>query len=499
VIGSIRFTLTLWYIGILAAILCGFGGFVYTRLEQSFDRRIDERVISQADGISGTIFAFWRAEWLEKHKITFSSSSSQRRLAMMPKTLEREIAKKRFKPLVDRWASETKVLETSVDSFRIVGTRGETILAHPNFEKLGYPPDFEKTLKEAKEGSTLYQNLEFPQERVRLVTRPVIENNQVLYLVQVATSLKSRDESLKELQFWLLLLVPGILTGTSLIGWFLATLALRPVGQMTKQAAIIEAGRLHERVKVPRTRDELERLAETFNGMLSRLENSFKRMRQFSAAASHELRTPLTVMKGELEVALKRPREAAEYQRVLETQLEVVKEMTAIVEQLLMLAHYQEQDAAVETTRVDLGELARTAAAFWQKVADTKNIGIEILEWTPVTVPGERRLLERLVSNLLDNALKHTPDGGQVKVQIMKENSAALLKVKDTGRGIAPEDLPKIFDKFFSRGDRPVAPTGGIGLGLGLCRWIAEAHQGTIEVESVVGQGTVFTVRLPVS
>ena len=234
--------------------------------------------------------------------------------------------------------------------------------------------------------------------------------------------------------------------------------------------------------------------------MLARLESAFKRLRQFSAAASHELRTPLTIIKGELEVALRKPRDPEEYRRVLATQLEAINEIISIVEQLLALAHSEEGERAVEWQKLNLGDLVRQVCHRWQKIIDDKKVHLKILQEKEVEVRGEKRLLERLVANLLDNAVKHTPGGGEVAFEIAEQNHSACLVVKDTGPGISREELPKIFDKFFSRAVLPGAQesaSGGVGLGLGLCRWIVEAHQGQIEVTSVEGQGAKFTVKLP--
>ncbi len=496
--GSIRVTLTLWYIGILAAILCVFSYVLYSNIASNFSTSIDERLVSQADGIAETVSTFWLAEWQAKHKSTLALQ--EKRLALLPRTLQREISKGRFKVFIERWAEETKILEIAGRPFRILQLNGEVIISHPSFDKLTRSLVIRSPYEQAKLGATFYQIFMKGSDRVRLVTRPVVEKGQVLYIVQVVTSLQEQDETLEGLRFWLYLLIPLTLIFASVIGWFLATLALRPVGKMTAQAERVSARQLHERLDVPRTRDELERLAKTFNEMLSRLERAFKRMRQFSAAASHELRTPLTILKGELEVALRKPRDLEEYRRVLATQLEAVNEIISIVEQLLALAHTEEGEGAVEWQKLNLGDLVRQVCQRWQKIIDDKKIHLEISQEKEVEVRGEKRLLERLVANLLDNAVKHTPGGGAVAFEIAERNHSACLVVKDTGPGISKEELPKIFDKFFSRAVSQGAEgsaSGGVGLGLGLCRWIVEAHQGQIEVSSIEGQGAKFTVRLP--
>ncbi len=482
-IRSIRFTLTLWYIGLLAVILCFFSGILYTKVQANIFRDVDELLTSQADGVDDTIFAFFQAE---------------RELAAKPshRTIQTEIKEGRFSSLVSRWAKNTEELE-NIRPIRVIDRAGEVLIASKSFSKMPVSVD-KRLIAKALKGRTYYQTFNLPDHRVRLVTWPVVEDNDPLYVVQVAVSLRQADKSLQELKAWLLWLIPLTLLVTSMIGWFLATLTLRPVGKIMEQAKKIGAKDLHERIKIPHTGDELERLALTFNEMLVRLERAFKRLRQFSAATSHELRTPLTIMKGELEVALRKPRDKAEYERVLSTQLVAVHEMAVIVEQLLTLAHSEEGDGTAHWRQIDLGELARQVRNFWSVIFEAKSISVEILEHEKASVKGEKTLLERLISNLMDNAIKHTPEKGRITVEIQNAASEVCFSLQDTGPGIAAGELPRVFEKFFSHSaSSPDAPYKGLGLGLGLCRWIAEAHGGRIEVQNSQTGGALVRIYFP--
>lgn len=494
-IRSIRVTLTLWYIGILAVILGVFSWVLYSRVESDLKQRVDERLVSQADGIADTISAFWQAEWQAKHESTLLGQ--EKRLVLLPRALQREINKGKFKSLIHRWATETEILDNPSRPFRIIQSNGEFLLTHPGFSRLTSSLVIKTALQESQKGQAIYETFNLPGYPIRIVTRPIIENKNLLYLVQTASSLQGQEDALDELRTRLFLFVPATLLVTSLVGWFLATMALRPVGKMIAKAQGIRANRLNERMEVPLTGDELQRLAETFNGMLSRLESAFKRLRQFSAAASHELRTPLTVMKGELEVAMRRPRDLQEYQRVLGTQLEVINEMVSIVEQLLALAHSEEGEEAIEWRPVELTDLVMETSGEWKALAEKKGVKLSFKTKENHCVRGERGLLKRLLSNLLDNAIKHTPAGGDVRVDLESHGEEACLVVSDTGSGIPAEELPKIFDKFFSRQPSSGEGQASMGIGLGLCRWIVEAHQGRIEVSSLPGEGTTFRIFLP--
>lgn len=491
---SIRFRLTLWYVGILAIILILFGIVLYANVRRNTAKDIDALLAAQAEGVTDTLFAFWLAE----RDLNYAETPPER-WSEMPgsgKSLQGEVDDGIFPEFVNRWADETDALET-LRPIRILDREGQLLRASPSFRKL-LLSFTETSLNSAIDGKVTYETFSAsePNQEYRIITWPVVEDGRLLYIVQVATSLRQTDASLRGMRLWLFLLIPLTLAGTSMAGWFLATKALRPVGHMTAQARRISAEHLNERIHVPDTGDELDELAVTFNSMLSRLEQAFKRLRQFSAAASHELRTPLTIMKGEVEVALRKPRDNEEYQRVLKTQLEVLNEMIGTVEQLLTLAHSVESEKAVEWKPVDLAALIRRVSEAWQPIARSKEILIHLPPSSePVWIRGEQRLLERLVANLLDNALKHTPPKGEVFLALTSSAGEILLKINDTGPGIPPEELPRIFDKFFTR--RPKSDgTRSTGLGLGLCRWIAELHQGRIEASSRPGEGAAFVVTL---
>jgi heavy metal sensor kinase len=329
------------------------------------------------------------------------------------------------------------------------------------------------------------------------LTYPVMKKGRVLYFIQAAILLHQADMSLERLRDWLLVLIPTTLALTSLIGWFLASLILKPIDKMIRQARTISESSLHERLDVPNTGDELTRLAVTFNQLLDRFEKGFKRLRQFSAAASHELRTPLTVIKGEMELALLKPRSEDEYRRVLQTQVNVVNDMVHVVEQLLAVAHAEDGDLAVNWESFDLRDLVRAASQTYTNQADAKAIMIAVHADVSVRIKGEKILLERLIANLLENALRHTPVGGRVTMELTLRASQAQLIVTDTGKGIAEEEMSKIFHKFFDK-KRASGSSASTGIGLGLCRWIAELHKGVIEAGNVSGAGARFTVTLPI-
>jgi heavy metal sensor kinase len=487
-IRSIRFSLTLWYAAILIVILSLFGGVLYANMRFNLARDVDRLLISEADGVGDAIASFGKAELKDKNP----GIASQDKIAEI---LLANAARGELPALVRRWAEVTNELDT-VRPIRIISKEGETLAFSPSLSNWVIPVNAQ-ALRHAGMGKTSYETYDVADgHRVRIVTYPMLEKGRVLYFIQVATSLLQTDASLERLKSWLLWLIPTTAILASLVGWFLASLALRPVGRMIREARQMSESRLHQRIAVPKTGDELQKLGQTFNEMLDRFERGFKRLRQFSAAASHELRTPLTVMKGEMELVLRKSRTEGEYERVLRNQLRVVDDMARVVEQLLAVAHAEDGELAVQWEALELEALIRSVAQSFGPIAQDKKISLQITAEKSVRIQGERRLLERLIANLLENAIRHTPSEGQVTLEAVRREGQSLLIVRDTGKGILAENMPKIFDKFFS----PQQSSEGIpstGIGLGLCRWIAEVHRGRIEVTSLPGHGAEFTVSFP--
>ena len=312
----------------------------------------------------------------------------------------------------------------------------------------------------------------------------------------VAAPLADVDRSVERLRLLLLVAGPIALVLAGGGGWLLARAALRPVGRMTEQAEAIGADRLHDRVSIPDATDELTRLARTLNGMLYRIEHGVVEQRRFVADASHELRTPLAVMRAELEVALRADDPAADASEVLDSTAEEVARMSKIVDDLLTLAHRDENSLELLLAPVDLGEIAAEVAGQLLPLAEEGGVQL-VVEAPSVPVVADQARVTQVVTNLVDNAVKYTGAGGSVRVRVWEEASGGGLAVTDTGPGIGPEDLPKVFDRFFRLDAARTRARGGSGLGLAICRELVEAHGGRIWAESVPGAGSTFTLTLP--
>jgi len=489
---SIRVTMTCWYLALVALVLSLFGWTLLLELRSHLLSGVDSTLRAQAEAIPSAITAFWEAE-----KLSQSMAPGNWQNAPGP-TLRDEIARGQLPEVISRWA-ERMTQHGQEEPVRLLAPSGEPLYVFSAFTTL-VPPEMEAPVSglPTLEERVAYQTLEGSQQRTRLITRPVRQDGRVSYLIQVASSLQGVDTTVRNFRGWMIGLVPLTLLLSSAVAWFLASVALRPVGRMIHQAQELSAEHLDQRIDVPKTGDELEQLALTFNDLLGRMERAFRRMRQFSSAASHELRTPLTIMRGEVDVALRKPRDIEEYQRVLRTLLATLTEMSFTVEQLLIFARSEPLGGAVDWRPVELGTLLRHVEETWHPLARAKGVTFEVAASDPVWVRGEGRLLERLVANLADNALKHTPRHGRVTIQVGQANGDSWLTVRDTGPGISSDMLPHLFENFFQRRD-PAESKQSVGLGLALCRWIAEVHHGRIEVASPPGQGATFTVWLPLT
>ncbi len=293
---------------------------------------------------------------------------------------------------------------------------------------------------------------------------------------------------------------PLILIASMIVGYVLAGRNIKPVDTIVDEIEAITDGRsLHRRVIEVRSTEELARLTTTLNAMLIRLERNFLSLRRFTADASHELKTPLTVLRAGVERAITHPSASPAVMEVLEETLIEVNRMTEIVDSLLTLARVDEGRAPLHLEPTDfrelLAEISETASILGEQAS--VNVSMETPN-KPLILPLDRARARQLLLNLLTNAVKYTPSGGHVSIKCVKNPESVVVEVADTGIGIAAGDLPHVFDRFWrAEAARALGRRPGAGLGLAICRWIAEAHGGSIAVQSRRGEGTTFTVTLP--
>ena len=461
----LRLRLTLWYGSALALILVVFSAVLYIVTARSLRDAIDQS--------------------LEETAVAAVRSLEERG----------------FLPLIDENELMSQFPELArIDKFfQIFSPSGTITIRSPNVKQHELPLSRE-ALDVAFTGKTIFESAKYPKEPpLRLISVPIMYRGNLLYIVQVGTSMESVEETLTRLLLVLLVTMPLALAVSLAGGWFLAGRALRPVDDITLAAQRIAGGDLTQRLKVPPSPDEIGRLADTFNNMIARLETSFRQIRQFSSDASHELRTPLTVMKGETELALRRPRDAKDYTVVLESNLEEIDRMTRIVDELLFLSRADMGEVKMERLPVKLESLLEDVHRQASLLGQERNVQVLLGMVTPATVLGDELRLRELFLNLLDNAVKYSQSGGSVDITLRTETGQAKVLIADCGIGISREDQGKIFDRFYRTDDARTHTKQGTGLGLAICAWIIESHHGRIEVDSEIGKGSTFTVTLPLA
>jgi heavy metal sensor kinase len=322
------------------------------------------------------------------------------------------------------------------------------------------------------------------------------------YIVVSGSSLEPTDEELEALRDTLAYVVPIAMLLAGLGGWFLAHRSLAPVVGMAERARQIGGEDLSSRLPVANPRDELGRLAATFNELLGRLEFSMKQQRQFMADASHELRTPVTTTRTAANVALQQAhRDEDEYRRTLEIIEQQATRLSRIVDDMFTLARADAGTYPVRMQPMYLDEVIDEVAAASRVVAATRQVDIEVNATRSASFVGDEELIRRLVANLLDNAVRHSPAGSTVRVDLTATDSRYSLVVADRGTGIPVEHQPHIFERFYrvdaarARGNAD----GGAGLGLAMARWVATVHGGNITLTASSADGTTFSVSLPLS
>jgi heavy metal sensor kinase len=442
---SIRTALLFWYGLIFLVLVSAFGTTVYLRMSRSIFRNVDARL----EAYAGTLAAGLKE--------------------MDDGSLDLEVSR----------------------SFRHLFRRGDDQPYYLVWDKAGKVLHRSPSAKDAPHPGK-------ETRRSRGSAREVAVAGPKDTLVLVGGRAKEELHSLREF-LAAVLFAGGVLTLIALGGgWFLTTRALRPIGRISEAASTITARDLSRRIDVAQTQTELGRLARTLNETFDRLEASFDRQARFTADASHELRTPLSLVLSQAELALLKERSPEEYREALRSVERAALRMKGVVEGLLTLARADAKQLALAKEAVALAPLVEETAALLGPLAAERKVAVTV-HAQPAGVEGDRERLRDVVANLLSNAIRYTSEGGKVDVTLAVEGREALLKVADTGIGIPEKDRPHIFERFYRVDQARARDKGGSGLGLAITKWAVEAHGGSISFTSQEGQGTTFTVRLPLA
>ena len=455
---SVRVQLTLWYAGTLAVVLVLYAGGVFVFLRHSLFAELDNRLHED----------FEVAE------------------QMLERTADGEI----------RWrTSDHHEEETIGDDSWLEAWSPEGKLLYRRASVEGGGKEFR--FSAAPPGQREYQSLSLPHDvHIRALSGPYSVDGLPL-VIRVARSEARLRHELNELLLVLGLGLPLAVGIAGFGGYGLARRALAPVGQMADRARTITAERLGERLPVVNPDDELGHLAAIFNETFTRLEQSFAQLRRFTADASHELRTPLTAIRSVGEVGLREHRDENAYREIIGSMLEEADRLGHLVDSLLTLSRADAGQGKFTLERVDLAELAREVTNHLGVLAEEKRQSLAVDAAAPVYATVDRLVLRQAVVNLIDNAIKYSPEGGRVRIVVRGQPRGPALEVIDTGPGITAEHRERIFDRFYRVDKARSREMGGTGLGLSIARWAVEVHGGRIELESEEGKGSLFRIRLP--
>jgi heavy metal sensor kinase len=322
--------------------------------------------------------------------------------------------------------------------------------------------------------------------------------NGHIFIVQIGSNLDEEVETLDAFRKYLLTFAPILLLAASAVGYWLSRKALSPVDALARTAHTISGHNLSSRLEPLHTGDELQRLSDTLNEMLGRIEAAFLRVTEFTADASHELRTPVALIHTEAELALRRSRDESEYREALRHILLEADRTAKLIDELLALARADSGSEALDMHPVDLLPTLHESALKWNQVASLRDLQFEERSGTqPLTVMGDENALRRAVDILLDNAFKYTPSPGKVTLSAEEKDGRAIVSVEDSGIGIALEDQKKVFERFYRVDKARSRALGGAGLGLAIAQWIVQVHKGKIAVKSEPGNGCTFQIEIP--
>lgn len=456
---SIGVRLTLWYVAIFAVGELVFGASMFFILRNNLYDLVDDQLESQVEDLK-----------------TFLQAQKK----------DTSIAKVREE------LGETYAIEHSGDFLQVSVDAGEVLFQSAfvqSHSAIVRPPDRIAGIE------TRSRKAEGRHFRFAFVNLPV---NGHVYSIAMGASADDAVDTLQMFRFYLLMFAPLLLLVAAGVGYWMSRRALAPVDALVQTARQIGGSNLNSRLERLQTGDEIQRLSDTLNEMLGRIESAFLRVTQFTADASHELRTPVSLIRTEAELALRRSRGEEEYKESLRHILDESERTTLLIEQLLELARADSGRETLDLQAVDLRRVLGHVAESWRQVAGIRNLQfLANLCEESVPVLGDETLLRRVTDILLDNAFKYTSAPGSVRLILECQGESVFVVVQDSGVGIAPEDQAKIFERFYRVDKARSRSQGGTGLGLAIAQWIVAQHHGSITVESHLGQGAKFKVELP--
>lgn len=459
---SIGFRLSAWYFFVFACGIVAFSVATWFAMRASLYHAIDEALEDRVGGVR-----------------TF---------------MEKQISSLSVPEIRDEFR-EHSVLGPGGDLFQVCNETGQFLYRSIPLETNSVPVALPGTLDTSR-----FETLNIQGHMLRFYSQRIAVNGKA-YTVQVAAPVDEALEAMERFRVILAFAAPLLLIAASAGGYWISRRALAPVDEISRAAQRISIENLSDRLQIPQTGDQLQRLSETLNDMLSRLEASVRRITQFTADASHELRAPVSLIRTTAEVAaLKRDRPANEYLEALDEIQEEAERTSQVVDSLMLLARTDSGKEMLDCVPVDACAIVRGAAEQGERLAQNHGVGFSIdLPHSSIPIQADAEALRRALLILMDNAAKYTPSGGSIRVSLAPRDGFAEASVSDTGIGIDPQDMPLLFDRFWRADKARSREQGGTGLGLSIAKWIVDMHGGSISVQSELGKGSVFKIQVPLA
>jgi two-component system, OmpR family, sensor kinase len=509
---SIQWTLQLWHAGLLALVLIGFGTASYFGISKARYEQLD----SELERSVQVLAAGFRPPKLpagfvgREREFLASRPWEEGRGELRLSGHEAEGHTPESAPAVAEWMHDFWPAPP-VPTFEMPASLSERFTQGGPDSGYYVIWDFNGKVAKASPGSSLVPYpgvlpewppqppiMGPPQIRQRGEFREAYMNGPLGARVLIGTSIYPEQMELRRLAILLAAIGAGVLVVGLVGGWLVSRRAVRPICEMTAVAQEISASNLSRRIDSAEIKSELGSLAAVLNEMFARLEAAFQQQVRFTADASHELRTPLSVIHTHAQLALSKERTAEEYRKTIETCLRASSRMKDLVDSLLLLAGVDAGRLSLERQRIDLCDVVEGCIPMIATLAEKKGVAIETDVQSAELIADASRLAQ-VTTNLLTNAIRYNREGGRVRVSVSAEGREAVLTISDTGVGIPAESQPHVFERFYRVDKARSRAEGGSGLGLAICKSIVEAHGGKIAFRSEVGQGTTFTVRLPLA
>jgi heavy metal sensor kinase len=469
IFSSIRFKLVLWYILVLCFVIGLSDFFLYKIFQKSLIDTVDNSLYSAVEEVEHAILLSPPEKWQEKIRM-----------------VEKDFIVNRF---------FINIFEATEDSSEVKLVARTGILSKSLISPHIHVLQNQKTALSPICLSTTDKS--DAQHPLRIILFPLQKNGRLSHIIQVGTSLKKVHTTMKKFQTILFLFAPIILIITSLGGYFILSRALIPVRNVVRTAQNITTEDLSMRIEERDRKDEIGELIKTFNDMIERLEKSVDQIKHFSTEVSHELKTPLTIIRGEIEIVLRKDRTKQEYKKTLSSVYDEAVKLQKMVNSLLFHSQIISHGDQFTFEKTALDEVFLKAFEKVLPLAQQKKMKLTIKKMDSAYILGEETLVNRMIFNILENAIKYTPSNGTVEISLENQSDQTVIIVKDNGIGIPKTSLSRVFDKFFCVDKVAAKKNGSLGLGLSIVKKIADMHRASIEIKSEISKGTTVFLNFP--